>query len=185
MSPAISFRPLERSDYPALRRWLNTPHVYEWWGSDATQWGLGGPGERAASLADVEASFGPGIEGRDATDYFIIEIDGQGIGLIQSYMLIDHPEYAETIGEAKPGIAGIDLMIGEPDKVGHGLGTAVVDEFMRSVIFTRPDVERIIAAPDNRNARSIRAFEKAGFRFLRDAEIPGEPAPHRLLERLR
>jgi aminoglycoside 6'-N-acetyltransferase len=185
MPEAISFRSLQRGDFAMLRRWLNTPRVYEWWGSEATQWGLGGPGERAASLRDVEESFGPGVDGAEPVHYFVIEANVKPIGIIQAYLIADHLDYAEAIGETERDVAGIDLAIGDPAAIGRGLGPRVIDKFVRSVIFARPETRRVIGAPDHRNARSIRAFEKAGFRFLRDVPIPGEPAPHRLMLRLR
>src|SRR5580704_4154221 len=34
------FRPMTAQDLPTVRRWLETPHVREWWGDPATQFGL-------------------------------------------------------------------------------------------------------------------------------------------------
>jgi RimJ/RimL family protein N-acetyltransferase len=49
------------------------------------------------------------------------------------------------------------------------------------VVFAQPAVRRCIGAPDVRNGRSIRAFEKAGFRFVRDAVVTGEAAPEHVM----
>jgi hypothetical protein len=41
----------------------------------------------------------------------------------------------------------------------------------------------IVAGPDVRNRRSVRAFITAGFVAVREVQIPGEPAPEQLLAR--
>ena len=60
----------------------------------------------------------------------------------------------------------------------------MIDEFVRTVVFARDEVDRRVAGPDVRNARSIRAFEKAGFRGVRDATLTGGgTAPERVMIR--
>jgi hypothetical protein len=60
----------------------------------------------------------------------------------------------------------------------------VVDEFVRPVVFARDGVDRCVAGPDVRNARLVRAFEKAGFRAVRDATVTGGgSAPERIMVR--
>lgn len=61
-SSAIAFRPLARADLPRLRRWLNTPHVYAWWGASCGEGALGGPGDEAATADQVENKYGPTID---------------------------------------------------------------------------------------------------------------------------
>ena len=72
----ISFRALARSDLPTLRQWLNTPHVYEWWGRHAGPGSLGGPGMDGATEAQVEEKYGGAIDHDYTTHRFIIESDG-------------------------------------------------------------------------------------------------------------
>ena len=48
---SISFRPLCRSDFPLLQKWLSAPHVAAWW-------------NESADLASIEAKYGPRDEGR-------------------------------------------------------------------------------------------------------------------------
>jgi aminoglycoside 6'-N-acetyltransferase len=179
----ISFRPLGRDDFPLLTDWLNTPHVYEWWGSRAVPESLGGAGADAATLDAVTAKYDeeladPGVE------HYVIEVGGRAVGLIQTYLLVASPDYAHQIGEPAERAAGVDLLIGDPTAVGHGLGPRVIDEFVRTIVFARPDVDRCVAGPDVRNTRSIRAFEKAGFRAVRDATVSGGgSAPERIMVR--
>ncbi|MGZ4690855.1 MAG: GNAT family N-acetyltransferase [Acidimicrobiia bacterium] len=180
----ISFRPLERSDLPALTRWLNTPHVFEWWGvrsgSDGT---LGGAGADAATLAAVEAEYGPEMDAGGPAHHFVIALDGAPSGLIQWYRLADCADYAADIGERTDGSAGMDLLIGETAAVGRGLGPWVIDAFVRTIVFADDAIHRCVAGPEIGNGRSIRAFEKAGFRIVRDAQVTGEGTLERIVAR--
>ena len=104
--------------------------------------------------------------------------DEQPVGMIQTYRVGDHPEWGELIG-AEPEAAGVDLFVGEPDAVGRGLGPAILREFARAVVFAGPETTAAVATVEEANRRSWRAFEKAGFRHVRDVEEDG--LPHRLM----
>jgi aminoglycoside 6'-N-acetyltransferase len=77
------------------------------------------------------------------------------------------------------GVAGVDLLIGEADLTGRGLGPRIFADFVERVTFARPETLACIAAVDQENRRSWRAFEKAGFAYVRDVEEDGRP--HRLM----
>lgn len=165
-----SFRPLTRADLPLVHRWVNTPHVAAWW-------------DDLPTLGDVEADFGPGIDDDDPTDYFVIEVDGRAVGLIQTYLIDDEPEYKSALGHPEHA-AGVDLAIGEADLVGQRLGPAALHAFVTDVVFARWPagvVDRCVAGPNHRNARSIAAFEAAGFRKGAVVRVPGEPEPEQLM----
>lgn len=184
MTGRIAFRQLARRDLATLQRWLNTPHVYEWWGVTSGPGSLGGPGTDAATDAQMEEKYGAPLDHGDTTHRHIITVDERPVGLIQWYRLADEPEYAVQIGETVPGGAGIDLLIGEMDAIGRGLGAAVLDAYVSTVVFADPAVTRAVGAPHPSNTRSCRAFEKAGFVFVRDADVPDE-GPERVHVRAR
>ncbi len=119
-----------------------------------------------------------GIEGRRLTAQYLIVLAGRPVGMIQTYLVSDHPEWEEIV-RAGPHAAGVDLMIGEADLVGRGLGPTVLEQFTREVVFADPAVVAVVATVEERNRRSWCAFEKAGFRHVRDVEEEG--LPHRLL----
>jgi RimJ/RimL family protein N-acetyltransferase len=180
-SPLITFRPLARTDLRLVRQWLNTPHVYAWWGAGCGEGALGGPGDDAATLDQVEEKYGPTIDGGGTTHRYVIEVEGAPIGLIQWYRLADFPDYARDIGEDPAGAAGIDLFIGEVSALGRGVGSDALRQFVMVVVFRHRDIERAAGGPALNNVRSIRAFEKAGFTRMRDARVPGEKVPEAVM----
>lgn len=150
----IAFRPVAESDAPRLQSWLEREHVALWW-----------PDERAEDHLDPN-------------EHFVIELDGRPIGMIQTYLVDDYPEWKSVVGN-EPDLAGVDLLIGESDLIGRGLGPQVLEQFARDVVFGQPGPTAVIATVEEGNRRSWRAFEKAGFRHVRDVEEEGRP--HRLM----
>ena len=75
--------------------------------------------------------------------------------------------------------AEVDLLIGEEELTGRGLGPQVLARFVREVVFARAGTSAVFAVVEEANRRSWRAFEKAGFRHVRDVEEDG--LPHRLM----
>jgi aminoglycoside 6'-N-acetyltransferase len=173
--PAITFRGLSRSDFGSLRRWLNTAHVYAWWGRGRGIGALGGEGEDAATASQVDSRYGPGLDHNGPTHRFILEVDAVGVGLIQWYRLSDFPDYATAIGEDPAESVGIDFFIGDPPSLGRGLGPRAIGEFLAEFVFRAEHATRVVAGPAESNLRSIRALEKAGFKRVRYATVVGEP----------
>ncbi len=98
---------------------------------------------------------------QDRAGRWIIVVDGRPAGMIQSY---DEE---------------VDLLIGEEELIGRGLGPQVLSKFAHEVVFARPGVTAVVATVEEGNRRSWRAFEKAGFRHVADVEEGG--LPHRLM----
>ena len=158
----IAFERLRSEDLPLLREWLEREHVRCWWRASEE------------SLAEYEAA----IAGRNPSDHYLILLDGRRIGMIETYLVSDHPEW-EAIVRVGPGVAGVDLLIGEPELLGRGLGPRILSLFAETIVFARPETSACVAAVPEANRRSWRAFEKAGFRYVRDVEEDG--LPHRLM----
>lgn len=131
---------------------------------------------------DTIAEYRLAMRGDDPTDYFVALLDGRPIGEIQSYLVDDHPEYAATLALGGPAI-GIDLFIGEPELIGRGHGPALIRAFLRDVAFPRYGVDLCVIGPSRTNVAAIRAYEKAGFRFLKNyLEADTREPPHYLME---
>jgi aminoglycoside 6'-N-acetyltransferase len=118
------------------------------------------------------AEYRAAIAGREPTDHFLIVVGGEPVGMIQTYLVSDYPEWDEVV-QVGAGVAGADLLIGEAERTGGGLGPRVLSEFAREVVFARPDVHAVVATVEEANRRSWRAFEKAGFLHVRDVEEDG------------
>lgn len=70
------------------------------------------------------------------------------------------------------GTFGIDLLIGEPEAVGGGIGPKVIREFVIFLKSREPGVQSVIIDPEPANLRAIRAFEKAGFKIEDEIATP-------------
>jgi len=155
-----------------VRRWLLEPHVSRWWADPP----------RTTYPDDELDKFRRRIRGDDAdpTRLFFIRHQGRPIGFIQCYRIDDYDDYGRALA-LDVTAAGIDLFIGEPDLVGRGHGPALIRAFLRDVVFVRYDVAECVIGPSVKNLSAIRAYEKAGFRFFKDAWVPNEPDPEHLM----
>lgn len=161
----IEFRPLREEDLALLHEWLQREHVKRWWRDSRT-------------YDETVAHYTPSLRGEDPTDHYVIVLGGRDVGMIETYLVADHPEW-DAIVRAGEGVAGVDLLLGEADVVGHGVGPVVLRLFADEVVFARGEVHAVVASVDEENRRSWRAFEKAGYAYVRDVEEEGRP--HRLL----
>lgn len=148
---AIGFRPMSRADLPDVVRWAAAPHVARWWNDEAVD------------LAAAEKHYGLGIDGTEPTRHWVAEVNGRSVGFLQDYLIGDHPEYA--LLTAAPEAVGFDYAIGDPAWVGDGLGTRLLWQFLRDVVRPHyPAASTYFAAPDHRNAVSLRVLDKLGFK---------------------
>jgi aminoglycoside 6'-N-acetyltransferase len=157
MKGKISFTPLCEKDLPLLHRWLNTPHVSEWWSLE---------GNHHPSMEEVVRHYSPRITGKEPVDVYIIIYNDKAIGMIQCYYLDDEPEEKAVFGIDRSS-AGIDLFIGEEAYVHRGLGSNIISDFLRQVVFKKYDVECCVIDPQVQNKIAIRAYEKAGFKYFK------------------
>ena len=165
--PQIHFRPMTLDDLDLMRRWLNRDFVARWW-----------PGW--PSLEQVRAKYAPRISGAQPIRCFIVELDTMPIAFIQCYRIRDWPDYA-IIGAEAAKAAGIDLFIAERERAYRGLGPRLIREFLRRVVFRERGVDSCIIGPAQNNRAAIRAYEKAGFEYLKTVSIPGELEPEYLM----
>ena len=144
----------ERGDYERMVRWRNEPHVREWWDPDDP------PMTLAAAIQEYRADTREG----SPTTACIIESAGEPTGFLQFYRWADDPPAAEALGLSFDDDAwGLDLFIGEPSRVGSGVGPRVIDLVCRFLFEDRGASSVALVAAQN-NSRALRAYEKAGFR---------------------
>ena len=103
------FRPMSASDLPTIKRWLETPHVSEWWHDPAEQFEL------------VSGD----LDHPDMVQ-FIVTADGRAFAYLQCYNL---GTWDTGFGQQPDGTRGLDQFIGEADMVGRGHGSGFVRIF--------------------------------------------------------
>ena len=164
----IGFEGLKGSHLPLVHRWLNSPHVSRWWYGEGS------------SYREVEEKYIPRIEGREPTEPYLILYGEKPIGFIQTYRISDHPEYAEQV--QVDGSADVDLFIGEKDFLHRGPGHHILRRFLAEVVFGDGETECCVIDPEPKNTAAIRAYERAGFRYLKTIQVPREPEPEYLMK---
>ncbi|HWF10171.1 MAG TPA: GNAT family N-acetyltransferase, partial [Bryobacteraceae bacterium] len=158
----------ESADIALLHRWHNEPHVKAWYDRDLD---LSTP----ESVAEIYAS-----EDQSHTQGYIVLWGGAPIGYIQTYRIRDYPYYSRHL-DLDEDAAGVDLFIGEAGYIHKGFSAHILRGFLAAVVFARPGTSSCVVGPEPANKAAIRAYEKAGFRYLKTVQIPGEPEPEELM----
>jgi aminoglycoside 6'-N-acetyltransferase len=151
MASRYQFRPMSAADLPMVRRWLEAPHVAQWWHD---------PDEQFALVSeDLD---------HPAMDQFVVAAENRPFAYLQCYDPNAWPEGG--LGMHPDGTRGIDQFIGEPDMVDRGHGSALIRSFVDNLLNT--GTPRVITDPDPENIRAVRAYEKAGFQKARLVDTP-------------
>lgn len=153
-SAGYEFVPMISADLPLIRRWLETPHVSEWWHDPAEQFELVSGDLDHPDMAQ-----------------FIVASDRRPFAYLQCYNLSD---WNTGFGPQPDGTRGLDQFIGEADMLDRGHGSAFIRSFTERLL--AKGTPRVVIDPDPANARAIRAYEKAGFSKERVVETPDGPA---------
>ena len=168
-----SFVPMTEADIPLMRRWLLEPHVRRWWEDD--------PDEHDYPEGTIR-DWLQAIRGEDPTEMYVIHLDGRPIGMLQSYRVADYEDYVAQVGALAEPAFGLDLFIADASLIGKGHGPALIREFL-PIAFERYGVAYCVIGPSKANTAAIRAYEKAGFRYLREyREDDTVDPPHVLLD---
>lgn len=151
---SLRLRDVTDDDLPLIEQWLHADHVRSAWGD---------PGANLRLLNEPPA---------DGSWRAIIEVDGRGVGIV----LWQHPTYEELavagLADIPTSAIDIDIMIGEPDALGRGLGSDAIN-LVAEVALSDPTVPFVMACARLDNLASQRAFAKAGFH--KDREFDDVP----------
>lgn len=167
----VSFAPLAEADLPLLHAWLNASHV------------IAGYSRVHTTPGDVAAKYGPRIAGTVPVRGYIASVAGRPLGYVQAYRVADFPDYAALVGEFGRAMA-IDVLIGEVEYTGRGLGPRVIAAAVSELVFPASDADCCIATPRADNTASLRAFAKAGFALVRSIR-PAQGDAEMLMARTR
>jgi aminoglycoside 6'-N-acetyltransferase len=151
---SYEFRPMTAANLPLIRRWLEAPHVCEWWRDPAQQFEL-----VSGDLDHPEVA------------QFIVAVNEQPFAYLQCWRLTD---WVNCLGPQPDGTRGLDQFIGEANMLNCGHGSAFVRAFADGLLAN--GAPRLVMDPDPSNARAIRSYEKAGFQRDRIIDTPDGPA---------
>ncbi len=146
----IDFRKITFADIPLMFQWFNTPHVQEFYSL------------RSWTEDEVLAKLTPYISGDKPVSGFMILLDENPIGYLQSYNVSDYPWPNQNLpeGVVKTSV-GMDLFIGSKDFLGKGFGQRIIQVFIETNVC--PQYQYCIVDPDIRNLSAIRCYEKLQF----------------------
>lgn len=163
----FELRQLTDADYPLLAEWMNDPEVAEFWL-------LAGPESVTRShVAQVSA------DGHSVS--YLGLLDGEPMSYWELYRA-DQDELAAHY-DARPFDGGVHLLLGPSRFRGKGLGAQLLGEVCERMFAGEPRMRRIVAEPDVRNERSVRAFARAGFAQVGVLELPDKTAALMVKER--
>jgi RimJ/RimL family protein N-acetyltransferase len=143
MDYKITFRLLVSDDAKQLHKWLQIPHVREFWDD----------GNRTLDQVISYYFKDNGVK------RFIFFIDDQPAGYIQSYFFDQANLYYQfTLPDQKT--VGIDYFIGNAIYLGIGLARKILKNFIEQIC---QDADRILVDPDPANTKAIHVYHCCGF----------------------
>jgi len=155
----VRLRPITADDFGAMVQWINAPHVAAWWDS-------------TTDLPAVTEKYGPHVGNTDKAHVLIIEVGGRSVGFIQCYRHGDYPNWDSDV--AVQNAAGIDYAVGDPDFVGQGVGTQAIRQISAMCFEIYPEIDVVVAVPQQANRASCRVLERAGFVCLAQRKLQSE-----------
>jgi aminoglycoside 6'-N-acetyltransferase len=172
----FTFRRLRRDDFELLGRWLEAPHVARWWNHEY-------------SPEAIERDFGDAIDGREPAEDYLALLEGEPVGVVQYSRFDEYPEYGAELAPVYPvgpGTVSIDYLIGDRDRIGRGVGTAMIRAFVERVWVVDEGASAVVVPVNSANVASWRALERAGFLLVARGELePDNPIDNRWHEILR
>jgi aminoglycoside 6'-N-acetyltransferase len=165
---AFYFEPLKLEHLSILHRWMQEPHVAEWWGE-----------EKSWSFEEIEKNYNSytygykSVQGeRKPICPFLIYFHGHQIGYIQMYDAFDFERDGVDLKELWPetdqSLAALDFYIGDLGSIGKGLGVESLKVFLETHLFLRFDA--CLVDTDKRNKIAVKTYAKAGFCTVHEGE---------------
>ncbi len=161
---------MSEDDIPLVCDWRNRPHMRRFYQ------------KTSLSLEEARVKLLPRARGEDPTLAHIACLDGAPFGYVQSYLIMDSPDYAEEIGVCD-GV-GMDYFIGEPALIDRGLGRAMLSTYLREILFPSfPEQRRCVVCFETANAASGAVLRSIGFRYEKQLIEDGVPSTMMILDR--
>ena len=147
-------------DLDLVHRWMNDPEVARFW---RKPW----PRDRIASYLRRQHLSAH-------TTPYLGELDGASMSYWELYRADLDP--LARYYAAREHDAGVHLLLGPAECRGRGLGVDLLRAVSTWQLDADPRATRVIAEPDVGNVRSVRTFERAGFRRVTDLDLPDKRA---------
>lgn len=147
-------------DLDLLHRWMNDPEVARFWKKPWPRWRV------ATYLREQDTS-------RHSIPY-LGRLDGVPMSYWELYRADLDP--LAQFYTAHHHDAGIHLLLGPAQCRGRGLAADLIRVVSGWQLDADVQAARVVAEPDMENARSVRAFERAGFQRAGHVDLPGKRA---------
>ncbi|MDQ3723484.1 MAG: acetyltransferase [Actinomycetota bacterium] len=146
-------------DLDLVRGWMREPHVARWWQ-------LAGPteGEPVRDYLRARQALGH-------LDCWIVSDDGSPFAYVETYRIPDDP-LAEHY-DAEPGDRGFRLLVGPPQRLGHGAAQHLVVHLVTRLL-DQFGITRILCAPDVANTRMVALCRSLGAEEVAALSLDGD-----------
>ena len=150
-----------------VARWMAAPHVARHWHQDWSidEWGAEIDAQRAHPHSR------PWIVAHEGEPVAYVEVYRPAIDLLTGSMTTD------------PHDLGVHLAVGDPGRVGRGVGSAVLRAVGDGLLAADPECRRVLGDPDTGHDAARGAFAKAGYRLVAEVDLPHKRAAVMALER--
>lgn len=167
-----SLRPVDLTgpaDIDLVHRWMNSEHVASTWHQD---WSWQRWRDELATQLDGKHSLPCLVFG-----------GGNPVAYVELYRVA-----RDSLGRCypyHPHDLGVHVAVGDPDRIGRGLGSRLLRAAALGLLDADPTCSRVVAEPNVHNGRSIAAFGKAGYRRAGEVGLPEKNSELMVFERFR
>lgn len=165
----LTFLPVTRHHKAMILKWLEAPHVAEFFYGDGLK----------NTLRNLDLSCdGVNHNGAYAFYHWVAYHDETPFAFIMTSPVegpYDPEDAYNQWYEAGARVSTLDLLIGEPDFLGKGLASQMIQTFIRQQY---SDIYYFLIDPEAGNTKAIHVYEKAGFRKIGEIVPPFNPKPH-------
>lgn len=148
------------ADLARVHAWMAASHVAAAW-------------DRAWTLQRWQAELQRQLAGAHSLPC-LAALDGEPIAYLEVYRVVRDP--LATHYPVRPHDLGVHVALGDPASCGRGLGAALLRAVADGLLAAEPACARVVAEPDERNAASVGAFARAGFRDAGRLRLPDKTA---------
>jgi len=147
-------------DLARVHSWMAAPHVAAYWNQawSVQRWAT----ELAGQLAG------------ECSRPCLVTLDGEPFAYVEIYRAVR--DRLAVHYAVRPHDLGVHIAIGNRDRCGRGLGTALLRLVADGLLAVEPACTRVVAEPDETNVAAVDAFSRAGFRACGPARFAHKTA---------